>query len=287
MNKTQYKLYVRGFTLVEALVAAAIICVLAAIIFPVFSKVRENSRKINCLSNLKQIGLGVMQYVKDHDERYPAWKSGYSIAPNEPERVDKLWKSRLNPYIKSSNAVSQTINGTLYTEEGIWSCPSISLWKEDVGGIRPATASYGMSMAMAYKRYPSGSSGDVLPPDTRYYHGLSASALRATSEAIFAGDGGYDSRIDTPLNLRWRTYNSTYASKGAPYVQHWERRIAHNGGANYLFADGHAKWLKAEIAYPGTLVAASLAALKYHAATQLDYDEILKIYTSLHATDGT
>src|SRR5437868_1670323 len=61
----------KGFTLIELLVVIAIIALLAAILFPVFSRVRENARRSSCLSNLKQIMLGAIQYTQDYDERYP------------------------------------------------------------------------------------------------------------------------------------------------------------------------------------------------------------------------
>src|SRR5258707_9076849 len=60
-----------GFTLIELLVVIAIIAILAAILFPVFSKVREKARQTTCLSNEKQLGLGITQYLQDNDEMYP------------------------------------------------------------------------------------------------------------------------------------------------------------------------------------------------------------------------
>jgi prepilin-type N-terminal cleavage/methylation domain-containing protein len=61
----------RGFTLIELLVVIAIIAILAAILFPVFAKAREKARQSSCLSNTKQIGLSMMQYVQDYDEQLP------------------------------------------------------------------------------------------------------------------------------------------------------------------------------------------------------------------------
>ena len=61
----------RGFTLIELLVVIAIIAILAAILFPVFARARENARRASCQSNLKQIGLGILQYTQDYDEKFP------------------------------------------------------------------------------------------------------------------------------------------------------------------------------------------------------------------------
>ena len=90
-----------AFTLVELLVVIAIIAILAAILFPVFAKAREKARQAGCTSNLKQIGLAVMQYVQDYDETYPIWHWG-------PIYNGKYWnetgyghQSYLEPYLKS------------------------------------------------------------------------------------------------------------------------------------------------------------------------------------------
>jgi len=62
----------KGFTLIELLVVIAIIAILAAILFPVFARARENARRSSCQSNMKNIALGFKQYIQDYDEKYPA-----------------------------------------------------------------------------------------------------------------------------------------------------------------------------------------------------------------------
>lgn len=75
----------RGFTLIELLVVIAIIAILAAILFPVFAKAREAARKASCSSNLKQIATGMLMYVQDFDETYPA---AYSIQAGAGQPAD-------------------------------------------------------------------------------------------------------------------------------------------------------------------------------------------------------
>jgi prepilin-type N-terminal cleavage/methylation domain-containing protein/prepilin-type processing-associated H-X9-DG protein len=96
-----------GFTLIELLVVIAIISILASMLFPAFARAREQARKTVCISNLKQIGLGIMQYTQDYDERYPI---GYPFWYNDPiPPADQLLVQVVDPYIKSTQ---------------IWKCPS-------------------------------------------------------------------------------------------------------------------------------------------------------------------
>ena len=63
----------KGFTLIELLIVVAVIGILAALLFPVFARVRENARRASCQSNLKQLGLGVLQYAQDNDDLWPQY----------------------------------------------------------------------------------------------------------------------------------------------------------------------------------------------------------------------
>ena len=85
----------RGFTLIELLVVIAIIAILAAMMFPTFAKAREGARRAACLSNLRQIGMGIQMYTMDHTERMP----GAGATGQE-------WPLFLDPYTKSSQIYS-------------------------------------------------------------------------------------------------------------------------------------------------------------------------------------
>ncbi len=73
----------RGFTLIELLVVIAIIAILAAILFPVFARAREQARRASCTSNVKQLGLAWMMYVQDYDETFPP-NNSTNVTANNP-----------------------------------------------------------------------------------------------------------------------------------------------------------------------------------------------------------
>ncbi len=94
----------RAFTLIELLVVIAIIAILAAILFPVFAKAREKARQSSCQSNAKQLGVSLMQYAQDYDEKYLKQQPCY--AGSGPWTYGcAIWQTVLQPYIKNQQIV--------------------------------------------------------------------------------------------------------------------------------------------------------------------------------------
>ncbi len=104
----------KGFTLIELLVVIAIIAILAAILFPVFARAREKARQTSCLSNLKQIGLGMMMYAQDWDETLPRCAMYTAPAVVLPEGGPDYWFQQIMPYLKNTQILScpsESFNG--------------------------------------------------------------------------------------------------------------------------------------------------------------------------------
>jgi len=197
----------RGFTLIELLVVIAIIAILAAILFPVFAKAREKARQSTCLSNTKQIGLAVMQYAQDYDERLPPMHTSPAVPV-------VYWWQALDPYMKNSQ---------------ILKCPSQS--NNNVPAI-----SYGCS----FSNLMIDSGGGTGP------RGTSLGAITAPADALMFGEteGDNGSQIYYYYSLRRYAHPYTGANMTNNGIPTPGR---HNEGNNVLFCDGHSKWVKTSV----------------------------------------
>lgn len=265
---TQSQLTRRGFTLIELLVVIAIIAILAAILFPVFAQAREKARAISCLSNEKQMGNAMMMYAEDFDEGLPAWseyygQSGYGVEQppywGDPSPAG-YWQAKLQPYVKNGNPDDPLRP----SNTGVWQCPDQGDQGEYTmfAGTNPTNKgggrafSYGYNGDLAYTNY-TGLAG-ITATTNGFYRYPRLAEMGQPASLIFAGDGGgYNARLAPPYAMNcWqkRVLSSGGTTPSGTYREEcWEVPDRHNGGANYVFCDGHAKYMLAKIAYPGAV----------------------------------
>ncbi|MDR3710279.1 MAG: DUF1559 domain-containing protein [Capsulimonadaceae bacterium] len=260
-----------AFTLIELLVVIAIIAILAAILFPVFATAREKARQTACLSNMKQLGLGVVQYMQDYDECPPCGLS----QSNQPLG----WAGQIYPYIKAKNAYvcpsdltvspssSYVYNRNIqilnpnpgYYQGKLWGAYPLSqfgspsktvLFAEivgsagyDVSDSNPAdvTSDYhpngysptGYGLAGQYDPFTSNSGS--IPTNVGCYTAGGACAVGAFT-LMYATGYPYNC---VPSNCAQNMYTGATGR--------------HNGGSCYIMADGHAKWLMGTQVFAGQM----------------------------------
>ena len=121
-----------AFTLIELLVVIAIVALLAAVVLPVFSRVREKARQTQCLSNLRQIGIAVFQYAQDSDDRYPYGGDPSDLDTNSWQnwKGGKYWPAILQ--MQANNQTLPNVMAGYVKDRDLWRCPSDNGF--DVGG---------------------------------------------------------------------------------------------------------------------------------------------------------
>jgi len=217
----------RGFTLIELLVVVAIISILAAILFPVFARARENARRASCLSNLKQLGLAMMQYVQDHNERYPHNAISSEVTPPDgrywyTNNTNWYWPQILFPYHKSNQ---------------VFYCPS-----SPRNASNPAYGNYGATTAMLTTTSDTAKTtalAEVVAPASTYAFMDSGSFRLSPSWAL--------SLVSTNFYLPGSGAAGSTCTSGDANSHADCETGRHFGGVNIAFADGHAKWLKSSV----------------------------------------
>lgn len=253
----------QAFTLIELLVVIAIIAILAAILFPVFAKAREQARKTVGLSNLKQLGLGTMMYSQDYDEKWPNYnwglmscnESGNSGIPgnlsgNDPAfhyYSEAAWCNSVQPYIKNIGIFQDPSDKHQWQPgycinfpESIWQ-PGVSSWKKST------YVSYGWNesaSAQALAAYNSPAS-DLLWSD---YIGVLVDTWNRFSWTpdLYVRRGLWN-------DLSWQNYCGVCTGSGDPrgcqdpftdaQFECLKQGVRHESGVNVNFMDGHAKFV--------------------------------------------
>ena len=273
-----------GFTLIELLVVIAIIAILAAILFPVFAKAREKARQASCQSNEKQLGLALLQYYQDYDEKFPCGDTGGTAMIGATTATPGTgtigsnglgWAGQDYGYAKSTGlfkcpsdstqtngtsvAVSYGFNSNLpAVSQSVMTSPSSTVLLFEVNGDMSQVASYDEAGGTAYSTHAA-----ALPMST-VGNGMNASLFDNLGTANSAAPAvATTTKFATgPISAQYGTSLITAANQFAALTG------LHTDGSNYLLADGHVKWFKGEKVDGGVNASAATAGVQTNAAAK-------------------
>jgi prepilin-type N-terminal cleavage/methylation domain-containing protein/prepilin-type processing-associated H-X9-DG protein len=267
MNKKHSQSQRRGFTLIELLVVIAIIAILAAILFPVFSRARENARRTSCQSNLKQIGLGYMQYSQDFDGWSPGSVTFYDPTAADEAKRGTSWPTTIFPYVKSTQVFACPSGETEKIKRAIMGPSSTrtycGLSSDDDGEDRSLVKnlSYGFNNILDVNWVNPNFDAPSRGVPGSHGNGLKTGFVNPGATASI---GVFEPGIEDPAGTI-RVFDSWGGVAGAPncdvgnslraisgeertdrYRTDAPSKVAarHFDGFNALFGDGHVKWRK-------------------------------------------
>jgi prepilin-type N-terminal cleavage/methylation domain-containing protein/prepilin-type processing-associated H-X9-DG protein len=239
-----------AFTLIELLVVIAIIAILAAILFPVFAQARSKARQTACLSNAKQLGTGLMMYTQDYDETFPQGTNG-TVYPAG-------WAGQLYPYVKSAgifkcpedptpsragsynntlSPVSYAFNTNLGNGGNTTGAPYTQAQFQSIAKTVFLMEAQGVQADVTNTGVPE--KGSATSWGMPYY------MLNVGNTGMANTNGSWTSGVGVATGvLRGATKAMVKGTAGAPWGGFLAANGIHNEGANYVLADGHAKWFR-------------------------------------------